>query len=144
MPTGSGSNLTSRPDHPMAEVNSFSGAFIVGVRIILKPLAAAARLYFLSGIAGHAIAAEGAASNYFPGAYGTLLVAVAPEPGPLVADLNLFYSAEADRAVLQGRANADVEIDAFYTLLQGFYIWDAPAIGGRFGMVAMCRWATLP
>jgi len=85
-------------------------------------------------MADHAIAAEGAASNYFPGAYGTLLVAVAPEPGPVFADLNLFYSAEVDRAILQGRANTDVEINAFYTLIQGYYIWDAPAIGGRFGI----------
>ena len=29
----------------------------------------------------HAQAAEGAASNYFPGAYGSLLPGVAPEPG---------------------------------------------------------------
>jgi hypothetical protein len=88
----------------------------------------------LKGIAGHAIAAEGAASNYFPGAYGTLLVGVAPEPGPVFVDLNLYYSAEVDRAVLQGRANANVEIKAFYTLLGGYYFWDAPAIGGRFGV----------
>jgi hypothetical protein len=70
-------------------------------RAILKTLAATACIYFLQGIAGHAIAAEGAASNYFPGSYGTLLVAVAPEPGPVFADQNLFYSADADRAVLQ-------------------------------------------
>jgi hypothetical protein len=88
----------------------------------------------LKGLAGHAIAAEGAASNYFPGSYGTLLVAVAPEPGPLFSDLNLFYSAEADRAVLEGRVDTDIETYAFYTLLQGYYIWDVPAIGGRFGI----------
>ena len=39
-------------------------------------------------------AGEGAASNYFPGAYGDFLVGVAPEPGPVAAVLNLFYSAE--------------------------------------------------
>ena len=60
----------------------------------------------LKGLAAQAIASEGAASNYFPGAYGSLLVAVAPEPGPVLANLNLFYTAEADRAFLQGRANA--------------------------------------
>jgi hypothetical protein len=80
------------------------------------------------------MAAEGAASNYFPGSYGTLLVGVAPEPGPVFSNLNLFYSAEADRAVLQGRAEANIEVDAFYTFLQGYYIWDAPAIGGRFSI----------
>jgi hypothetical protein len=80
------------------------------------------------------MAAEGAASNYFPGAYGSLLVAVAPEPGPILADLNLFYSANVDRALLQGRANVGVDIDAFYTLVQGFYVWDAPSLGGRFAI----------
>jgi hypothetical protein len=79
-------------------------------------------------------AAEGAASNYFPGAYGSLLIGVAPEPGPVLASLTLFYRAEADRAVPQGRANTDIEIDALYTLAQGFYVWDAPLIGGRFAI----------
>jgi len=103
-------------------------------RTILTALAAAACVCFLKGIASHAIAAEGAASNYFPGAYGTLLVGVAPEPGPLFVDLNLVYSADVDRAVLQGRANTDVEVNAAYTLLGGYYYWDVPAIGGRFGI----------
>lgn len=103
-------------------------------RTILQSLAATACVCLLTGIATRALAAEGAASNYFPGAYGTLLVGVAPEPGPVFVDLNLFYSAEVDRAVLQGRAKTNVEIDAFYTLLGGYYFWDAPAIGGRIGI----------
>ena len=103
-------------------------------RPILKTLAATACVCLLKGTTGHVIAAEGAASNYFPGSYGTLLAAIAPEPGPVFVDLNLFYSADVDRAVLQGRANANVESDAFYTLLGGYYFWDVPAIGGRFGI----------
>lgn len=88
----------------------------------------------LSSVAERAIAAEGGASNYFPGAYGTLLVGLAPEPGPVFASLNLFYSAEASRAVLEGQVEYGIETDAFYTLMQGLYTWDAPAIGGRFAI----------
>ncbi|MCP4382440.1 MAG: hypothetical protein GY798_13665 [Hyphomicrobiales bacterium] len=79
-------------------------------------------------------AGEGAFSNYFPGSYGDLLIAVAPDPGPLIADLNLFYSAEASRAVLQGRANVGIDTSSLYSLFQGLYVWDAPAINGRFAV----------
>jgi hypothetical protein len=81
-----------------------------------------------------ALAAEGASSNYFPGAYGSLLPGVAPEPGGVLADLNLYYNADASRAVLQGAANLSVEIAAYYNLIQGLYVWDAPAFGGRFAV----------
>ena len=104
------------------------------IRKLFKVLTVTAGACLSQGVADGAMAAEGASSNYFPGAYGTLLVAVAPEPGPILADMTLFYSAEADRAVLQGRVDSNVEIDAFYSLLQGFYVWDAPAIGGRFAV----------
>jgi len=88
----------------------------------------------LLGNADKAAAAEGAASNYFPGGYGSLLVGLAPEPGAVFANLNLFYSAEASRAVLQGRANVGMDVDAAYLLLQGLYTWDAPSLGGRFAI----------
>jgi len=81
-------------------------------------------------------AAEGAASNYFPGGYGDFLVAVAPEPGPILVDLNLFYSADISTAVLQGAVNVGVEIDAYYNLIQAVYVWDVPDLGGRFAVGA--------
>jgi hypothetical protein len=104
------------------------------VRKFWKTCVIAAGTMFGHGVCDDALGAEGAASNYFPGGYGSLLVAVAPEPGPVLASLNLFYSAEADRAVLQGRANVGIDVDAYYTLLQGLYVWDAPSIGGRFAI----------
>lgn len=81
-----------------------------------------------------ATASEGAASNYFPGGYGNLLVGVPPDPGGILSNLYMLYFAEADRAVLQGRANIDVELEAATVLFQGMYVWDAPAIGGRFAI----------
>ena len=48
-------------------------------------------------------AAEGAFSNYVPGAYGTLLPGVAPEPGTVLQSVNLFYSGDTSFAVRQGQ-----------------------------------------
>jgi hypothetical protein len=87
----------------------------------LQAFAVAAVACLSQSVAERAWAGEGASSNYFPGAYGSLLVAVPPEPGPVLADLNLFYSAEADRALLQERATIGVEVDAFYNLVRGHY-----------------------
>ncbi len=81
-------------------------------------------------------AAEGAASNYFPGAYGSLLVAMAPEPGPVAVSLNLFFKGKTDFAVRQGRLDTDLTATAFYTLAQGLYVWDVPESGGRFAFGA--------
>jgi hypothetical protein len=79
-------------------------------------------------------AGEGASSNYFPGAYGSLLVGMAPEPGPVVASVNLFYSGSTDISVRQGRVDTNINANAFYSLAQGLYVWDAPEIGGRFAI----------
>ncbi len=77
-------------------------------------------------------AAEGASSNYFPGSYGNLLVAAAPEPGFIVWSQNLFYGATAERAVLQGRVNVDLETDAYFTLINAYWVHDLPSLGARF------------
>lgn len=79
-------------------------------------------------------AAEGAGSNYFPGAYGAFLVAFAPDPGPTFVDVNLFYSANMSTAVLQGKINENVDVQAYYNLIEGLYVWDAPVLNGRFAM----------
>jgi hypothetical protein len=79
-------------------------------------------------------AGEGASSNYIPGAYGSLLVGMAPEPGPVVASVNLFYSGSTDISVRQGRVDTNINANAFYSLAQGLYVWDAPEIGGRFAI----------
>ncbi len=79
-------------------------------------------------------AGEGAFSNYFPGAYGSLLPGVAPEPGYVFANVNLFYNGKASRAVKQGQLQTSMESKAFYSLFQGLHVWDAPALGGRFAI----------
>lgn len=77
-------------------------------------------------------AGEGASSNYFPGTYGDFAVAIAPEPGWIYLNYSLFYSAEADSAVLQGRANASLDTFAYVNMSAGLYAFDKPVLGGRF------------
>ncbi|UWQ93051.1 transporter [Rhodobacteraceae bacterium M382] len=79
-------------------------------------------------------AGEGAFSNYFPGAYGSLLPGMAPEPGSVFANVNLLYRGQADRAVKNGQIQASMKSDAFYSLFQGMHVWDAPMLGGRFAV----------
>jgi hypothetical protein len=81
-----------------------------------------------------AFAAEGGASNYFPGSYGDFAVAVAPEPGWLFLNYNLFVDADVDRTVLQGRVNISLETFAYINMSSLLYTCKKPVLGGRFAM----------
>jgi len=76
-------------------------------------------------------ATEGAGSYFFPGAFATFAAAMTPDPGFLVANQMLFYSAKADKAVLNGRVDLNLEADAFYNYFGGFYTFAAPILGSR-------------
>jgi hypothetical protein len=80
------------------------------------------------------VAGEGASSNYFPGSYGDYAVAAAPEPGWIYVNYNLFQTADADRAVLQGRVNASLDTSAFINMSALIYTFEEPVLGGRFTM----------
>lgn len=41
---------------------------------------------------------------------------MAPEPEAVFSSVNLAYSAMVERAVLQGKVNANVDLQAFYSL----------------------------
>lgn len=79
-------------------------------------------------------AGKGAFSNYFPGAYGSLLPGMAPEPGRVFANVNLLYSGKASRGVSEGKIQASMKSTAFYSLLQGLQVWDTPERGVRFAI----------
>ena len=81
-------------------------------------------------------AGEGGSSNYFPGTFGDYAVATAPEPGWLYANYNLFYSAELDRTLLQGRVNTNLETFAYINMSAGLFTFDEPVLGGRFALGA--------
>jgi hypothetical protein len=76
-------------------------------------------------------ATEGGASYYFPGAFASFGVALAPEPGFLVADQVLLYDATLDRAVLQGRVNASLDTFAMFNLLTALYTFPQSVLGAR-------------
>ncbi len=81
-------------------------------------------------------AGEGASTNYFPGSYGDFAVAIAPEPGWIYANYNLFYSADVDTAVLQGRVNTGLDTFAYINMSAGLFTFDKPVLGGRFAVGA--------
>jgi len=86
---------------------------------------------------GSAEAAEGGASLYLPGASGDLLLAVAPQPGFLVANTVWFQSGDASAAVLQGRASVDLDVDVVLNLLAASYTFETQVLGGTYTVAAV-------
>lgn len=82
-------------------------------------------------------ASEGAQSYYFPGSLGSFAVAVAPEPGLLIADSTFILDAKVDRAVLQGKLNANLEITGVFNVLAGQYTLQTPVLGARLTVGGM-------
>jgi hypothetical protein len=81
-------------------------------------------------------AGEGGSSNYFPGTFGDFAVAAAPDPGWLYINYNLFYSADVDRALLQGQVNTSLDTFVYINMSAGLYTFDKPVLGGRFALGA--------
>ena len=81
-------------------------------------------------------AAEGASSNYFPGSYGDFLIATAPDPGWIYQNYNMFYDANVNQAVLQGRVNADIDTFSYANMSAGLYTFKEPVLGATFTMGA--------
>jgi hypothetical protein len=76
-------------------------------------------------------ASEGAASYYFPGAFGSFLVAVPPEPGFSVASQTLMFGGNAQKSILNGRQTFGINAFAVYEYLAGLYVFEQPILGGR-------------
>ncbi len=79
-------------------------------------------------------AGEGGSSNYFPGTYGDYAVAAAPSQGWTYANYNLLYSAEVDRAALQGRLNTSLDTSAYINMSALVYAFEEPILGAQFAM----------
>jgi hypothetical protein len=91
-------------------------------------------------------ASEGAASDYFAGAFGTFMVAVPPAPGLSAASQTLMYSGQASRAVLSGRAVFGLNAFALYEFVAASYTFEQPVLGGRLQLgagVPVLSYATL-
>ena len=92
-------------------------------------------------------AAEGASSNYTPGTYGDLAVALQPKPGSFVVLNYLGYvSSSTDRAVLNNRAATNVDSKQVFDAPLGLYTFKTPILGGALfsagGWLAF-PWASL-
>jgi hypothetical protein len=94
-------------------------------------LAASALVVLGSLCAAPVQAAEGAASYYFAGGFGSFLTAVPPEPGFTAASQTLIFGGHAERAVLRGRATFGLTAFAVYEYVAGSYAFAQPILGGR-------------
>jgi hypothetical protein len=95
---------------------------------------AAGSLLIVSGLCtSPAEAAEGAASYYFAGGFGSFLTAVPPEPGFTAASQTLIFGCQAQRAVLRGRATFGLTAFALYEYLA------APTPSPSLSWGAACR-----
>lgn len=82
-------------------------------------------------------ASEGAASYYFPGAFGgAFLVAVPPEPGFAAASQTLIFGGQAQRSVLSGRQTFGITAFALYEYLAGIYTFEQSVLGARLQIAA--------
>jgi hypothetical protein len=76
-------------------------------------------------------ASEGGSSYYFPGAFATFAVAATPDSGFQFVNQTLYYHADVDKAVLQGRVGLSLKATALYNYFGGSYTPEAPVLGGR-------------
>lgn len=84
-----------------------------------------------------AMALEGAYSNYQPGGYGDFFVAYTPEPGFYVRNDVYYYSANAERSVLQGAVQLEANLDVVIENPTFFYMTDKSFLGAKYGLGAI-------
>ena len=87
-------------------------------------------------LSGPARAAEGGYSNYIPGFYGDLALAVEPPDGLSLRNDVYFYSAEADESVRSGLIEAGINIDLTFDYLTLLYKPGNEVFGARFAFGA--------
>lgn len=101
------------------------------MRKLLPYLIAASAVLASLGTMNAAQASEGAASDYFPGAFGSFLVAVPPEPGFSFGSQTLFFGGQAQKAIVNGRQTFGLNAFAVYEYLAPSYTFEQPVLGGR-------------
>jgi hypothetical protein len=88
-------------------------------------------------------AAEGASSNYTPGTYGNLAVALQPKPGSFgVINYLGYISSNTDRALLNNRAATNVDSKQAFVAPLGLYTFKTPVLGGALFSVG--GWLAFP
>jgi hypothetical protein len=89
-------------------------------------------LIVLSLSASQAFAAEGGASNYIPGFYGDVALAVAPPDGLSVRNDIYHYTADGGASTRSGRVEASVDISLTYNFLTFLYKPGIEVFGAQY------------
>jgi len=87
---------------------------------------------FWVAISNPALAIEGGYSNYIPGFYGDIALAVEPANGLSFRNDIYFYSADGDRSVRSGLIELDVEIDLTFNYLTFLYKPGVEVFGAQY------------
>lgn len=99
-----------------------NGATVIAIALILS--------------CGSAKAAEGGLSNYIPGFYGDLALAVAPPEGLSIRNDLYYYSGDASGTVRSGRVELDAEITLTYDYLTFLYSPGLEVLGAQLAFGA--------
>lgn len=94
-----------------------------------------AQVFLLLGLLGHvsiSSALEGGYSNYIPGFYGDIALAVEPEQGLLMRNDFYFYSADGSGSVRSGLIELEVDIDFTFDYFSLLYKTDKEIFGARY------------
>ena len=94
-----------------------------------------AQILLLLGLLGHAstgLASEGGYSNYIPGFYGDIALAVEPEQGLAMRNDFYFYSGDSSRSVRSGLVELEVDIDFAFDYFSLLYKTDKKIFGAGY------------
>ena len=79
------------------------------------------------------LASEGGYSNYIPGFYGDIALAVEPAEGLSLRNDVYFYSADADESVISGQVETGIDINLTFNYLTLLYKTGTEILGARYG-----------
>lgn len=87
---------------------------------------------FCAAVSNPALAAEGGYSNYIPGFYGDIALAVEPADGLSMRNDVYFYSADGDGSVRSGLIELEVDIDLTFDYLTLLYKPGVEVLGAQY------------
>ncbi len=102
----------------------------------LRPSLAAMAIISTGTASGVNHAAEGGLSNYIPGFYGDIALAVAPPDGLSIRNDLYYYGGEADTSPRANTVQFDAEVTLLYNYVTLLYNPGIDILGGRLAMGA--------
>ena len=105
---------------------------------VLRPLVSALCLLVMAHgvlpLVSRALAAEGGASLYLPGAAGNFGVAATPAPGFYVTNDLFYYAGDVSTAVLSGRVNVSLDTEMFLEMVTATWVPDVKVLGAQYAV----------